>query len=111
MSGKRGRRLPHTTLIEPATRADKALRAVGLVPYPGIIDPRGGSRGGARAIVVVEAGRVRVTVSGAGVQELLIYGPVPADTVLTALRSEFGEGKVSLRDPAKLWADRTDQEA
>mgnify|MGYP006961543729 CR=1 FL=1 len=103
MTRKRGRRLPHTTLTESAERAARALRALGLAPYPGVIDPKGGSRGGARVTIQVEPGRVRITVSGTGVQELLLYGSSSRDAILPPLAREFGQDRVSIRDPSGLW--------
>lgn len=95
----------HTTLTESGRRAAEAIARAGLLPYPGVISPRGGRGGEARVTVTAEPGRVRVGVSGGGHQEILVYGPVPREPLVEALEAEFGLGRVAVRDPGGLWAE------
>jgi len=95
-------RTPHSTLTDTAARAARALRARGLLPYPGVISAKR-SRSAPRVVVTVERGRVRVTVSGGGIQDIHLYGQVAAADVMEPLEREFGADSVRLRDRERLW--------
>lgn len=97
------RRTPHSTLTEVAARAARALRAAGLLPYPGVINPKR-TRNAPRAVVTAEPGRVKVAVAGHGHQEILLYGPVERDDVVRPLERVFGPGNVTVRDPHGIWS-------
>ncbi|MEO5367050.1 MAG: hypothetical protein H7831_12035 [Magnetococcus sp. WYHC-3] len=88
------RRTRHTTLIPTARRVHAALTAAGWRPHPGPIDPRGGRGGALRVKINADPGRTRIRVSGGGVQELYMYGPVDLQQVRQVLASTLGEAAI-----------------
>ena len=95
-------RTRHTTLTQSATQVARTLAAAGLRPHPGYIDARS-CRSGLRITVWAEPTRVRITVSGDGHQEILIYGALGKDQVTGPLERTFGASRVTTRDPHGIW--------
>lgn len=98
------RRMSHSSLIPIAADLAAALRRENLLPYPGVIAPRGGGGSVARVVVAVEANRIRLAVSAAGHQDLLLYGMIEQERVMAAVASVFPPGAIVVRDPNQLWA-------
>lgn len=100
----------HSTVTDTAARVRRALLMADVLAHPGVINPRGG-RGAARIIVTAEPGRIRISVSGAGHQELLVYGRVTRRDVVHPLEREFGTTAVTVRDPLGAWTEEPTDEA
>lgn len=88
----------HSSLTKPGKRLAGVLMSLKLEPHPGVIDPKR-TRGHPRVTVTAERTRVRLTVTGEGIQDLHLYGPVDHERVIPAIRKEFGDGNVTVRDP------------
>lgn len=99
---KSGKPTPHTSLTNTAREVVGSLRAFGLSPYPGVIDPRGGSSC-RRIMITVEEKRIKITVSGEGVQDLFLYGSYDKKMVVAAVTTICDN--VKMRDPFSLWSD------
>ena len=90
-------RTRHTSLTDAAGKVVKALRAAGYRPHPGRISARGG-KGAVRLKVSGDSSRTRIRVAGGGVQELLLYGDVELDHLLTVLRQTVGPDAIEQVD-------------
>ncbi|MBF0138689.1 MAG: hypothetical protein HQL74_00265 [Magnetococcales bacterium] len=77
----------HTSLTEKAALLCKALRKVGYHPHPGPINAKGRSSGDCRVKISSEAGRTRLRVTGHGVQEVFLYGPVDIAKIVSVIEA------------------------
>ncbi|MBF0144614.1 MAG: hypothetical protein HQL84_00830 [Magnetococcales bacterium] len=75
----------HSSLTEKAALLCKALRKAGFHPHPGPINARGRGGGDCRVKISSDSGRIRLRVTGHGVQEVFLYGPVDLDRLVQAI--------------------------
>lgn len=78
----------HSTMTDAARAVADLITREGVVVHPGIINPKAGRSGNVRIKIRIEGGRTTIVVSGTGVQELHVYGPLP-ESVLDRLRTEY----------------------
>ncbi|MBF0604711.1 MAG: hypothetical protein HQL07_13590 [Nitrospirae bacterium] len=77
----------HTSVTEKAALVCKVLRRLGYRPHPGPIDARGRRSGACRIKISSEPSRTRLRITGQGVQEVFLYGPVVLADIIKALES------------------------
>lgn len=77
----------HTSVTENAALLCKALRKAGYHPHPGPINARGRGSGDCRVKISSEVGRTRLRVTGHGVQEVFLYGPVDVAKIITVIEA------------------------
>ncbi|HIJ85572.1 MAG: hypothetical protein HW380_1458 [Magnetococcales bacterium] len=106
---RRGTR--HTSLTEKAVLLCRALRKAGYRPHPGPIDGRGRSRGDCRIKISSEPGRIRLRVTGHGVQEVFLYGPVELEKIVKAIETMGAgvhiESIIQTRESLSIRSDST----
>ncbi|MBF0108174.1 MAG: hypothetical protein HQL76_03230 [Magnetococcales bacterium] len=88
----------HSSLTEKAALLCKALRQAGFHPHPGPINARGRGGGDCRVKINSEPGRIRLRVTGHGVQEVFLYGPVAMDRVVATIKEIQGVRIESIAD-------------
>jgi hypothetical protein len=84
----------HSSVTDNGAKVCKILRRAGFHPHPGPISARSGRGGELRIKITSDSGRVRIRVSGGGVQEIFLYGAVDFESLVKSLADALGRDAI-----------------